>query len=77
MTDTLNYAGDFSIEKAEIITSSGQIINITDNIAEINFYEDIFSASITGDLVMVDTLNLVTNGPIIGQEQLQLRIIFY
>ena len=74
MTNKLNYAGDFSIEKAEIITSSGQIINITDNIAEINFYEDIFSASITGDLVIVDTLNLVTNGPIIGQEQLQLRV---
>ena len=42
MTDKLNYAGDFSIEKAEIITSSGQIINISDNIIEINFYEDIF-----------------------------------
>jgi hypothetical protein len=74
MTDKLNYAGDFSIEKAEIITSSGQIINISDNIVEINFYEDIFSVSITGDLVVVDTLNLVTNGPIIGQEQLQLRV---
>ena len=54
MTDTLNYAGDFSIEKAEIITSSGQIINISDNIVEINFYEDIFSSSITGELFLID-----------------------
>ena len=74
MTNKSNYAGDFSIEKAEIITSSGQIINISDNIVEINFYEDIFSSSITGELFLIDVLNLVTNGPIIGQEQLQLRI---
>ena len=74
MANSVNYAGDFFIEKAEIITSSGQIINVATNIVEINFYEDIFSSSITGDLVLIDTLNLVTNGPIIGQEQLQLRV---
>ena len=74
MPTTLKYAGDFSIETAEIITSSGQIINVASHIAEINFYENIFSASITGDLIIIDTLNLITNGPIIGQEQLQLRI---
>mgnify|MGYP006992674628 CR=1 FL=1 len=51
-------------------------INIwTDNFKEMsNFYENIFSSSITGDIVLIDTLNLVTNGPIIGQEQLQLRV---
>ena len=74
MANTLNYAGDFSIEKAEIITSSGQVIDVSANIVEINFYEDIFSSSVTGELFLLDVLNLVTNGPIIGQEQLQLRV---
>jgi len=74
MPATLKYAGDFSIETAEIITSSGQIIDVASHIVELNFYENIFSSSITGELFLVDTLNLVTNGPIIGQEQLQLRI---
>ena len=28
MSDTLNYAGDFRVEKAEILTSTGVVINI-------------------------------------------------
>ena len=72
MANTLNYAGDFSIEKAEIITSSGQIIDVSANIVEINFYEDIFSPSLSGDIVMFDNQNMILNGPFIGQEQLRL-----
>jgi len=74
MPTNLKYAGDFSIETAEIITSSGQVIDVSENIVEINFYENLFSASISGELFLVDVVNLITNGPIIGQEQLRLRV---
>ena len=40
MTDKLNYAGDFSIEKAEIITSSGQIIYSGTRLKHFNISND-------------------------------------
>ena len=72
MADTLNYAGDFRIEKAEILTSNGSVINVLPFLLHITIFEDIFTPSLSGDITMFDNQNMIVNGPLIGQEQLRL-----
>jgi len=70
----LQYAGEFELNKLEIIASSGIGIPLLKSCLEINIYESIFSNSLTGNLTVADTNNLIQNMPFIGQEQLLLKI---
>ena len=70
----LNYAGEYNLEVCSIASTSGEIVDVKDMFAGVNIFEDIFRASLTGDIALVDTNNLLTNLPIIGQEKLLLRI---
>ena len=74
MAETLQFAGEFRLDKCELISSSGVSADISKIIAEINIFEDIFSTSLTGSIIISDTNNLVDNMPIIGQEYISLRI---
>lgn len=71
----LKYAGEFVVETAKIASTSGEVTDVTDLISAINIYEDIFKSAITGDISLVDTTNIVTSLPIIGQEKLILKIV--
>lgn len=71
----LQYAGEYLIEVCEIYTTSGTVIDLKDQFASVNIYEDIFKNALTGDISLVDTNNLLTNLPIIGQEKLKLRLV--
>lgn len=70
----LQYAGEWTVETCAIATTAGHVWDITDLIASINIYEDLMSNAITGDISLVDTNNLLTNAPIIGQEKLLLKL---
>ena len=70
----LNYPGEYIIEKCSISATSGRTIDVSSLIASINIFEDIFRTSITGDISLVDTNNLLTSLPIIGQEKLLLKL---
>ena len=72
----LQYAGDFKIEKAQLISPSGSRTNLlTDvHIVEINMFEDIFKNSIVGSIILADTKNVITQLPMMGQEFLRLKI---
>ena len=74
MANTLQFAGEFRLDKCELISSSGVSADISKIIAEINIFEDIFSTSLTGSIIISDTNNLVDNMPIIGQEYISLKI---
>tara|TARA_R110000782_G_scaffold72934_1_gene145861 strand:- start:68 stop:1435 length:1368 start_codon:yes stop_codon:yes gene_type:complete len=69
----LQFAGEFELNTIEIIASSGQSI---DNITplEINIFESIFSNALTGNISIADTNNLIELMPLIGQEQLILKM---
>jgi hypothetical protein len=71
----LQYAGEFIIDTCMLYTTKGLELDITDLLASVNIYEDIFSNSITGDISLADTNNLLANAPIIGQEKLKLKLI--
>ena len=72
----VQYAGDFKIERAQLIAPSGSRTNLlTDvHIVEINIFEDIFKNSIVGSIIIADTKNIITQLPIMGQEFLRLKV---
>ena len=71
----MQYAGECSVKTVELISSAGVIHDLKPTCLEINIFEDIFLVNgLTGNLVFTDTNNLLQNLPIIGQEQLLLKI---
>ena len=57
--DELKYAGEFRIDECTIITHEGFEYGITDLIEAVNFYEDIYSATVSGSIIVKDTTNIV------------------
>jgi hypothetical protein len=70
----LQYAGEYIIDVCKIASTGGEIIDITPMITTINIFEDIFKSALTGDISVVDTNNLLTGLPLIGQEKLILKL---
>ena len=70
----LQKAGDFEINSAKIITSAGTEIDISASIIIITFFEDTGTMALSGNILMFDTVNLASVGPLIGQEYLKLKI---
>lgn len=77
MTDVtipLQSAGSVEIQTLSLISSSGQFINLTDYMAEINIFEDMFSSFMGGTITIVDSRNLLKEVPIVGDEYLVVKI---
>ena len=70
----LKAVGDFELVKAEMITSSGMVIDLSASIINITIYENTGMTAITGDILLQDAAMLSSLGPIIGQEYLKLKI---
>jgi hypothetical protein len=60
-------AGDVIIKQVWI-TGASQSADITNFVVEINIYEDLFGNALHGDLVLRDTINLISSIPIMGNE---------
>ena len=71
---SLNGAGDFSLEEVKLVTSTGMVIDLSESVMGLTLYEDISSLTITGTIAIVDSVNMVSHGPLIGQEYLHLKI---
>ena len=74
MSEPLAYVGETSLVKAEIISSSGETIDIRNLIGEIVFYEDLFSNTMSGHMWITDALDMIANIPLIGQEIFSIEI---
>lgn len=74
MAGGIQYAGEFDVSEAWIITSSGLEVDISTSIITITIFEDIFQAAISGQLLMFDAVALSSIGPLIGQEYLSLKL---
>ena len=79
--DNLEFAGDYHLPYVHLINHSGEGIdssthgeNITALVIELNIYESIFSSSVTGNIVIADTQNLISKLPIQGTERLSFRL---
>ena len=74
MAEKLEWAGQFQIEKANILTSAGTILPIEKNIISITIYEDMERPMITGECSFHDQASITTIGPLTGQEFFQLKL---
>ena len=70
----LQYAGEYLLEECRIISVTGKEYDIKDLVEEVNIYEDIEDAAISGSIIVSDTTNIVMNLPIIGEERLILKL---
>lgn len=68
-SESLIHAGDYKIEQLLITSPSTEATaDITDFMMEINLYEDLFSFCMTGNVIIADAANLISNLPIVGNE---------
>ena len=67
-------AGSVDIQTMALVSSAGKYINLTDYMAEINIYEDMFSPFMYGNMTIVDSRNLLKEVPIVGDEYLVVKI---
>lgn len=67
---SLQTPGDIEITELFIVTPRGNYISLDDYMSEINIYEDIFSNTLSGDIVLSDYRNLISALPILGDEYL-------
>ena len=51
----LQFAGEFLVEECKIVSITGEIYDIMEIVEEINVFENIYTASISGDIVIKDT----------------------
>lgn len=73
-TDKISFPGEIDVRHAKLISLSGKRIDITGMIAEISLYEDLFSNTMSGYIMLEDSLDLITNLPLIGEEQFELSL---
>jgi hypothetical protein len=70
----IQYAGEYILKEATLVTASGVVLDLKGTIISFDIYENIFSTSLSGSFIFVDENNIITNGPIVGQEYLYLKV---
>ena len=70
----IQYAGEYVLKEASLVTSAGVVFDLKGTILSFEIFENIFSTALSGSIVFVDENNIITNGPIIGQEYLYLKV---
>ncbi len=68
--NVLQAAGDYDLDGALIIGSSGQKINIINQLIELNIYQSIDSPFMSGNIVLSDAAGVAELLPLLGQERL-------
>lgn len=68
----IGYAGQNKLKANLISIVTKAQIDVTEIIYQLEVYEDIFSPFMSGNITLIDTGNLPSNFPIIGEEMLEL-----
>ena len=70
----IQYAGEYELEEIKLFSSSGNIIPLNGLVMSLTIFENIFTPTMSGQIVLLDTNSIVLNLPIIGQEYLSFKI---
>ena len=63
-------AGDYTLDGVLIVGSSGNKINVTDQVRELNIYQSIDSPYMSGNIMIADSEGVAELLPFLGQERL-------
>ena len=72
--ERIRFAGDVSIDKIELISTNGFGQNITNQVVNIEIYEDLFSPFISGVIGVKETLDFINLFPLVGEEYINISI---
>ena len=67
-------AGQYELQEAKIVSMNGTEVDLTLSLLSLTLFEDIFRFTISGVIVVQDSVNLSSMLPLIGQEYLILKI---
>lgn len=70
--ELITNAGDYELEALYLHTSVG-LLDLKEFFIELHIYEDIYSASLSGNLVLADAVNLISATPLRGDEALTIK----
>lgn len=71
--DFISFVGEVDVKKACIVTPTSKVIDIRSLILETSVYEDLFSNTMSGYVILQDSLDLINTIPLIGQELLEIE----
>ena len=71
----LNFAGEYAISELKLMSSSGNVVDLSMAYTALSLFEDIFSSSMSGLVVVADTNNILMNLPVTGQDYLSMKIV--
>jgi hypothetical protein len=74
MKEGLTGPGDFIIEELKLVTTTGLEVDLSTVVLGITLFENIFSMTVSGTVAIMDSVNLASHGPLLGQEYLHLKI---
>lgn len=72
--ESIGFVGQVNIDYVQIITSTGKIINVLNQVSSIEIFEDIFSPLITGQITMTESFDFIGSFPFIGEEIVKLKV---
>ena len=79
--DTVQFAGDYRLDGIILHNHQNEGIDVEDRgidiqklVVEMNIFESIYKNSITGSLVIADSINLIAKLPIQGTERLSFKL---
>lgn len=72
--EAIRFAGDVAIRKVQIVTSSSNRVDITNQVIGIEVYEDMFSPFISVALSVRESLDFINALPLRGEEVVKLEI---
>lgn len=73
-TETLSYLGQVTVNRVDLISYDNKRINIAGMFSELSLYEDLFSNTMSGHILIEDSLDLINSVPLIGQEQIVIEL---
>lgn len=74
MAEELSHLGQVDFTKAVLMSSNDSKIDILGMIAETSLYEDIFSNSMSGHVLVEDANDLIATMPLTGEEYLEIEL---
>ena len=66
----LQHAGDYDLDGALIVGSSGEKVNVHGQVKELNIYQSIDSPFMSGNMLIADSQGVAEILPLLGQERL-------
>lgn len=77
MAESKNYIttpGEINIKRFELRSTNGKLFDLSAVVADLTLYEDVFSNTMSGYMVIQDSLDLINTLPIMGEEILYIDL---